>query len=387
MLVRRHLQADRARRGARQVDHHPFDQGDVLVTGERILPLLDPRRANVRADHGHGAGAALVLLEGGDPVAVWRPGHHRLVGVLPAGVVGGIAVVRRAIEGELGLLAGGTLAQPQVPVADEGLATAVGRGRARLAAAFDPLDHLAAAGLAVIVATAGGHPQAVPVQAYAGHRQAPGIGRPALAAGGAVHRRGQGLGRERRHRRALPRLQPQVLDAVGAGQLVQHAAVIEPVHHPHQSVHQRQRALAEHGHRALVVGRRHLRRFLAHCRSGHAHAGHQRHPQPTPHPGPIALPHSRFPSPRHAGATGDASAWARSGHLPQVPCRWRATASAAPRSPRRRPSSAGSGCRCRLRRRSCCPSCRHPRTCSPARPPSRRRSGPRHWPPVRRPRA
>src|SRR5690606_15492668 len=70
------------------------------------------------------------------------------VAVGPAGVVGGVAVVGAAVGGEPGFLAGGDVAHPQVPVADEGLGLAVRGAHARLLAAL--ARHLgAAAGVGV----------------------------------------------------------------------------------------------------------------------------------------------------------------------------------------------------------------------------------------------
>ena len=62
------------------------------------------------------------------------PADDGLGRVFPAGVVGRIAVVGRAVAGEAGFLAGGEVTQPQVPVADESLALAVRGQRARLVA-------------------------------------------------------------------------------------------------------------------------------------------------------------------------------------------------------------------------------------------------------------
>src|SRR3546814_1262766 len=104
-IFRRHLQSHHLAR--RHIDDHALDHGDVLVAHERVLPLLDLRRADIGADQGHGAGPALVLPEGGDLRRIRRPHQDRLVGVLPAGVVGGVTVVLHAVGGELRLLAGG----------------------------------------------------------------------------------------------------------------------------------------------------------------------------------------------------------------------------------------------------------------------------------------
>src|SRR3546814_8744179 len=90
------------------------------VCSSDLLPLLDVRRADIGADQGHGAGPALVLPAGGDLPRIRRPHQDRLVGVLPAGVVGGVTVVLHADGGELLLLAGCGVAHPLVPDAAEG---------------------------------------------------------------------------------------------------------------------------------------------------------------------------------------------------------------------------------------------------------------------------
>ena len=62
----------------------------------------------------------------------------------PARIVGGVAEILAAIGGELCLLAGGLIAYPQVPVADESLELAVGRGDAGLFAALRQLRFVVA---------------------------------------------------------------------------------------------------------------------------------------------------------------------------------------------------------------------------------------------------
>ena len=92
--------------------------------------------ADVGVDQVHVAGLALVLLEGGDRFESGDQFSDRVVGVLPAGVVGGVAEILHAVGGQLGFLAGGDIAHPQVPVADEGFGLSVRRQHARLMAAF-----------------------------------------------------------------------------------------------------------------------------------------------------------------------------------------------------------------------------------------------------------
>ncbi len=80
-------------------------------------------------DQVHFADLALVLLERRDLLRVRRPQKDRAITVRPSGVVGGVAVVLRAVGGELRLLAAGDFAHPQVVVTDESGQLAVGRGR------------------------------------------------------------------------------------------------------------------------------------------------------------------------------------------------------------------------------------------------------------------
>jgi hypothetical protein len=261
VLIRRHLQADGLRRVAREVDDHALDQGHVLVADEGVLPLLDLGRADVGRDQGHGAGLALVLLEGGDLLAIRRPHQHGLVGVLPAGVVGGIAVVGLAVEGQLDFLAGRDIAHPQVPAADEGLARMVGRCCAGFVAGLGAGDRRAGLGLAAeLGAGARGHHQRAILQADAGDGQAVRLHRPALAAGGLVDRFGQGLGVEGRDAGARRRIEASPGRLAALGIRVHRGAIVEPGAVGHQSVDQRGSAIAQHPRRALVVRRRQRRR-------------------------------------------------------------------------------------------------------------------------------
>jgi hypothetical protein len=99
------------------------------VARQRILPRLEPRRADVRRHEVHVAHAAPVVLEGRDLPRVGRPGEDRAVAVHPAGVVGRVAEVLRAVGRQLRLGAAGHVAHPDVVVADERGALAVGRAR------------------------------------------------------------------------------------------------------------------------------------------------------------------------------------------------------------------------------------------------------------------
>ncbi len=254
VLVRRHLQADGLRRGAREVDHHALDHGDVLVAHERILPLLDLRRTHVGRNQGHGAGLALVLLEGGDLLPVRRPHQDRAVVVHPAGVVGGVAVIRLGVEGQRGFLAAGQVAQPQVAIADEGFAAAVRRCRPRLGSAFRLHDRLAAAAVAVVGAAPHIDAQAIAIALEVAQRQAVRLGRLGLRVG-LVDGRRQGLLVDGRNGLASRRVKAQPGGLAGLGPGIDQAAVVEPGRAARGSVHQRRGAVGQHRGGPSVVGR------------------------------------------------------------------------------------------------------------------------------------
>ena len=69
---------------------------------------------------------ALILLEGCDPARVGRPENDGVMGVLPSGVVGGVAEIIYPVCGELRLFARGELAYPEIVVANEGRELSVG---------------------------------------------------------------------------------------------------------------------------------------------------------------------------------------------------------------------------------------------------------------------
>src|SRR2546422_4811943 len=125
MLVGLHLQARDA--AAVHVDDDALDHRDDLVAGQRILPRLQRRMADLRVDEVHLADVALVLLEGRDLFRVRRPDENRAIAFRPAGVVGGVAEVLHAVGRERGFLAAGDVADPQIPVANERGALAVRR--------------------------------------------------------------------------------------------------------------------------------------------------------------------------------------------------------------------------------------------------------------------
>ena len=125
VLVGRHFEADDLDRV--EIEDHALDHGDVFVAGQGVLEGGEGGMAGGDVGEVHLAGLALVLLEGGDAFGVGRPDEDGIVGVGPAGVVGGVAEVLDAVPGELGLLAGGEVADPEIPIAEEGGFLAVRR--------------------------------------------------------------------------------------------------------------------------------------------------------------------------------------------------------------------------------------------------------------------
>ena len=91
----------------------------------------------LRLDEEHVADFALVLLRRRDLLRVRRPEQNRAIAARPAGVVRRVAEVLLAVGRELLLLTGRDVAHPEIPVANERGALAVGRhhGIARGAAA------------------------------------------------------------------------------------------------------------------------------------------------------------------------------------------------------------------------------------------------------------
>ncbi len=151
VLVRRHAQADdAAARGGVEVDDHALDHRHHAIAGQRVLPRVESRVTDRRVHDVHLAHVALVLLERGDLAGIRRPQHDRAVAARPAGVVRRVAVVLHAVGRELRVLAGREVAHPQVPVADEGGAAAVGRQDERAAPAAAP-DRARAAGDGVLL--------------------------------------------------------------------------------------------------------------------------------------------------------------------------------------------------------------------------------------------
>ncbi len=196
--------------------------------------------AHLGVDQIHLPGLALVLLEGGDPVRIRRPLHDRLIGVLPAGVVGGVAVILDPVGGQLGLGAGGQLAHPQVPVANERLGPLVRGQRAGLRIGLG-VD-LGAAGIGIADHLGVTHGEAV--TAIGGQRdlaQAQLLGLDRLVACGqqGVQRSRQRLGVEQRRGPAGGHVGLQQAIAAGVVVGVDKVACIQPGHPGHGVVDQR----------------------------------------------------------------------------------------------------------------------------------------------------
>ena len=253
-LLRRQLQAHRLARG--HVDHHRLDHEYVLVAGQRVFPLVEHRVAHFGAHRVHVAHLALVLLVGGDLLRVRRPVQHRAVGVDPAGVVGGVAEVPGAVGGELGLLAGGHVAHPQVPVADEGLLGLVGREDARLVAALDQLCPVGAGAGALEVAQVVLAAQGDVVAAVGGHAEIEAAGdlvrRQRLAAGLAQRGEQPGLVEGGRGL-AGGRVHLHHVVAAGVAVAVPEVGGVQPVHLLHVVVDQRDGLVRHEAFRPRVV--------------------------------------------------------------------------------------------------------------------------------------
>src|SRR5580704_6159756 len=118
VLIGRKLQANYF--GTVEIDDHALDGGDDFVGGKRILPGFELWMADFCFDKVHFSGAALVLLEGGNFFRVGRPQQYGAIAVNPAGVVGGVAEIFYAVGGELRFLVAGEVADPKIPIANEG---------------------------------------------------------------------------------------------------------------------------------------------------------------------------------------------------------------------------------------------------------------------------
>ena len=117
MLVGRHPQPDDL--PAVDVDDKAVNHRDRLVAGQRILPGLQRRMADLRVDEIHLTDIPLILLERRDLLRVGRPFDDRPIASHPAGVVRGVSEVLDAVFRERSLPAALDVADPEVPVADE----------------------------------------------------------------------------------------------------------------------------------------------------------------------------------------------------------------------------------------------------------------------------
>jgi hypothetical protein len=125
MLIGRQLQTHDL--AAVHVDDDAVDHCHRGVAGQGVLPGLQRRVSDRRVHQVHLADAALILLERGDLPRVGRPAKNRAVAARPARVVGGVAEVLDAVFGERRFAAGGDIADPEIPVANESHAFPVGR--------------------------------------------------------------------------------------------------------------------------------------------------------------------------------------------------------------------------------------------------------------------
>jgi len=125
MLVGRHLQPDHT--APIDVDDDALNGRDRFVARQRVFPRFQMRVPDARVDEIHLADVSLILLEGGDLFRIRRPEDDRPVAVAPAGIVGRVAEVLDAVRCERRFGARRHVAHPQVVVADEHRAPAVGR--------------------------------------------------------------------------------------------------------------------------------------------------------------------------------------------------------------------------------------------------------------------
>ena len=110
-----------------QMNHHSFNHKNMLIAGQGVFPCIQLRVAYSGVIKRHLPHLATIVTESGDTAAVWRPQQHRPGVSNPASVVGAIAVVRRAIGGELSEAAVSSVPQPEVVAVDEGGVAAIGR--------------------------------------------------------------------------------------------------------------------------------------------------------------------------------------------------------------------------------------------------------------------
>jgi hypothetical protein len=125
MRIGRHLQARDLL--LFDVDDDPVDHEDLFIAGQRVLAHGERRMADDGVDVIHLADAARVMLKRRDPLRIGRPHDHRHIASRPAGVVGCVAEVLDTVGGQLRLGAGCDVAHPEIEIASERRACAVGR--------------------------------------------------------------------------------------------------------------------------------------------------------------------------------------------------------------------------------------------------------------------
>src|SRR5580704_13957517 len=98
MRIGRYLQRHDCASG--YVDDDSAQRCDDRVPGHRVLPSLELWVARLRPDQICLTDIALILLEGCDPARVGRPENDGVMGVLPSGVVSGVAEISRPVGSE-----------------------------------------------------------------------------------------------------------------------------------------------------------------------------------------------------------------------------------------------------------------------------------------------
>src|SRR6266850_243386 len=125
MRIRRHLEANDTL--VIHVDNDSFDLKDLVVARERILPGVKSRMADTGVNQIHFPDTAPVVLKRRYFFGIGRPQENGAIAFDPAGVVGRISKILHSISGQLRVLPRGSVAHPQVGIANERCALAVRR--------------------------------------------------------------------------------------------------------------------------------------------------------------------------------------------------------------------------------------------------------------------